>query len=214
MMKKQWKNMLRFLGKNFSKYPVSLIMKTIRIRKINFEEIEQLDSKGKNYVIAFWHGWMALPWYVFRNKKITAVVSQSKDGEVLTEILKYWNYDILRGSSAKGGKEVFYQSLDKVKSGFILALTPDGPKGPARVAKSGFVVISQRTEVPLFLIIVRYYKYIEFKSWDKFKFPYPFSKAVIKAVGPFNFSREASREQIEDEIKKIENILNLETDKL
>lgn len=205
---------LKYIGLKFAKFPATLLMKTLRVEKNGFEEIEDLEMRQKNYVVAFWHGYMLAAWYVFRKKNICAVVSQSKDGEILSNVLKYWKYELIRGSSSKGGKEVLREALNYANNGKIIAMTPDGPRGPIYNFKPGAVIIAQRASIPLFLVAIKYSKFIEFNSWDKFKFPFPFTKVTIKAAGPFLFEKNLSRSEMDEQIKKMENILNWETEKL
>ena len=82
--------------------------KSLTIRRTRSEKFDELRSSGKNYVVAFWHGSMLVGWFLHRpvgGGKISALVSQSSDGEYLSAVLERWGYSMIRGSSHIGGKE-------------------------------------------------------------------------------------------------------------
>ena len=79
---------------------------------------------------------MLLGWWLFRDKNFSALVSQSKDGEILTNILNSWGYNVMRGSSSKGGKKAL-EELISVSLKSSVVMTPDGPRGPAGVSPTG-----------------------------------------------------------------------------
>ena len=82
--------------------------KSLRVERVGGEQFDRLRGEGKNYVVAFWHGAMLVGWFLHspqKRKTVSALVSQSNDGEYLTAILEKWNYTMIRGSSHIGGKE-------------------------------------------------------------------------------------------------------------
>lgn len=123
---------------------------------------------------------MIAGWSLFRNKKSFALVSQSKDGEILTALLKKWNYKVSRGSSSKGGKEALKDLIEAGNNGCSIVITPDGPRGPAGQIKNGALIVSNESNIPVIPVRIIYSsKKILMKSWDKFQIPYPFSKCEV-----------------------------------
>jgi lysophospholipid acyltransferase (LPLAT)-like uncharacterized protein len=123
---------------------------------------------------------MLLGWLLFKNKNFVALVSKSKDGDILNNLLKRWNYKVVRGSSSKGGKEALEEIISLVKKNNTAVLTPDGPRGPANFIKNGALIISSKCGIPIIPIKIEYYNKISLKnSWDKFQIPLPFSKCDI-----------------------------------
>jgi hypothetical protein len=56
----------------------------------------------------------------------------------------------VRGSSSRGANEALREFIRRArKQGSNLVFTPDGPKGPARVAKPGVVFAAQMTGLPI-----------------------------------------------------------------
>lgn len=123
---------------------------------------------------------MLLGWWLFKDKNYSALVSQSKDGEILTNVLNQWGYNVLRGSSSKGGKEALEELITSSGNSSVV-LTPDGPRGPAKELKNGALIISNKCNIPIIPVSINYGKRkILSGSWDKFEIPYPFSKCEVK----------------------------------
>ena len=201
------KSFLNFLGLNVLTFIVNLVIKTYRIDIQNSDAVKKVLNNDKQFIVAFWHGRMLIPWYVHKNYKIAALVSKSKDGEILTRLLKNWNYKVVRGSSHIGGKEALKIMEDKLDEGFSFAITPDGPTGPPHKMKPGAVVLAHRKKVPLFLIGTASKKHYVFNSWDKFQVPKPFSKIVVIYSEPVYIKEESTREEINKLIEVCENKL-------
>jgi len=187
---------------------LSMLCKTIRINIVNVASLQKEIEKGNNFIIAFWHGTMVIPWYYFRNKNMSTLISKSKDGEILTKTLESWKYNVIRGSSNDGGKEAFGRLLNIAAEKKSLMITADGPKGPAKKMKAGAVVISQRTQTTLLLLGIGYKNKIQLKSWDKLEIPLPFSKAKIVFSDKIDLNKDLSREDISAKIIEAENRLN------
>lgn len=163
-------------------------------------------------IIAFWHASMLPGWHCHAGSHSIALVSQSKDGSILTRLLEQWGIRTIRGSSSKSGKEALSEAIEQVKQGHILLLTPDGPRGPRNRFKPGAVIAAQRAGVPLYLArITESGAHIFEKSWDKFRLPFPFAKIHIdysKCIIPQNLTE---KEYIDSVISECESLLNGES---
>ncbi|MEZ4691139.1 MAG: DUF374 domain-containing protein [Ignavibacteria bacterium] len=83
------------IAKTFLPVLLSLLIKTLRVKYIN------IPDEKKRSVFIFWHSKMLLGWWLFKDKNYSALVSQSKDGEILTNVLNQWGYNVLRGIKFK-----------------------------------------------------------------------------------------------------------------
>uniref|UniRef100_A0A832G2L2 DUF374 domain-containing protein n=1 Tax=Ignavibacterium album TaxID=591197 RepID=A0A832G2L2_9BACT len=207
-MKKVKQNILRLLGNYFLKSAINLLCKSLKIEKINQEVIDHLQQKNQNYVLAFWHSTMLLPWYVHRNQNFAALTSLSKDGDLLARQLKSWNYKVVRGSSSKGGDIALGIMVDLAKNKYSIAITPDGPRGPVRQFKAGAVITAKKSGIPIVLAGVGFSNKRKLKSWDSFEIPKFFSKAKIVYSEPILVNSELSYEETSEIIKKCEQMLN------
>lgn len=164
-------------------------------------------------IVAFWHGEMLPVWYTFRALRPVALVSSSKDGTLLSRLLKDWGYSVVLGSSSKGGKEALEQ-LTKEASTKVVLITPDGPRGPLHHAKPGAVIAAHRARVPLILVrVCAQRKRTLSRSWDRFQIPVPFSTIDLYVDAPWMIADDSTREQIDKAIADMnERMQTLEAD--
>lgn len=156
-------------------------------------------------VVLFWHEDMFCGWWLQRKHRPLALVSASKDGQILAKVLTYWGYELARGSSSSGGKQALQAAIDKMsasKSG-RLAITPDGPRGPRRILKRGGFAAANALELPLYFLTFDYSSAKRLtKSWDHFAIPLPFSKVTVTAQ---RLSTEGFPESKEEQLQWLEN---------
>ncbi|NWF89990.1 MAG: lysophospholipid acyltransferase family protein [Ignavibacteriaceae bacterium] len=206
-IKKIKQNTLRFIGNFVLHFSISVLCKTMRISFVNKDVITKLENEGKNYILAFWHGTMLLPWYLNKNKKFAALISKSKDGELLNKILKRWKYNVIRGSSSVGGDVALGIMVDFAKNGYSVAITPDGPRGPAFKLKAGAVVTAKKSGLPLVLVGIGYKKKKFLRSWDSFQVPFFFTKANVVYSDQIFVDNNLTYEATSAIIKNCEKIL-------
>ncbi|MBX7043580.1 MAG: lysophospholipid acyltransferase family protein [Ignavibacteria bacterium] len=162
---------------------VSLLMKTVRIRKVSEQKLPE------QAVFIFWHGKMLGGWFALRKLNPGALVSLSKDGEILSALLSKWGYRLFRGSSSSGGKEALNELIDNFADLKYAAITPDGPRGPARYIKNGALIVSMKCGVPIIPVSVEYSSGFTLKkSWDRFEVPLPFTRCVVRFGKPFAYT--------------------------
>jgi lysophospholipid acyltransferase (LPLAT)-like uncharacterized protein len=145
--------------------------------------VEPLPDPEKGFLFAFWHGKMVAGWLMTRNlfpgRSADAVVSLSKDGQLLSDTLETLGFGLIRGSSSKGGEEVKAFMLQSLRKGRIVAITPDGPRGPAYCFKYGTIRLASVHQIPLIFGEISYGKSLTLKSWDSFEIPLPFSGVTV-----------------------------------
>ncbi|MEW6652346.1 MAG: lysophospholipid acyltransferase family protein [Bacteroidota bacterium] len=202
------KNILRLIGIKTAGFLINILLKTVRIKIVNPDYVKILDKEKKNYVAAFWHGSMLIGWYLHRNRNFASLVSKSKDGDVLTAILEKWEFNVIRGSSSKGGNEALDTMLQLTEKNYRLAITPDGPTGPIYKMKAGAVITAKRSNVPLFLVGIGMKSKWILKSWDKFEIPKPFSKVAAIYSDPILVQPHISKEVTSKIIDDCELLLN------
>lgn len=199
---------LRFAGHFLLFNVVNVLCGTLRISYKNKEALDRLDKSGGHYVVAFWHGTMILPWYIFRNKGTAALTSKSKDGDLLARLLKHWNYSVVRGSSSEGGEVALGIMVDYARNNSSIAVTPDGPRGPAHKLKAGAVITAKKSGLPLILVGIGFKGKRKLKSWDSFEIPLPFTGAKVVFSDPINVDKGLSYEETSGVIAECELKLN------
>ncbi len=133
--------MLPFLGSLF----IRGLHATLRVRHVDAENLESQPQ----YILAFWHAHLLMMLHSRYRKPISALISQSRDGEIMARVFDYYGVESSRGSSTRGGLAAMRDLIRSARQGKNIAFTPDGPKGPPRVAKEGVVVAAQATGLPI-----------------------------------------------------------------
>jgi lysophospholipid acyltransferase (LPLAT)-like uncharacterized protein len=116
------------------------------------------------------------------------MISQSKDGEIISKIYSLFGVESIRGSSSKGGTKALISTIKEIKFGNDVALTPDGPRGPRFSVADGVIAIAQKSSAKIVVLNSKPTKYWQFKSWDKFILPKPFGKIDFYMSEPFDIS--------------------------
>lgn len=206
-LRKKTKVILQYLGNYLLNYAAVVLCNSLRVRTKNIENLKSL-LETDNLVIAFWHGTMIIPWFFFRKYKMSALVSGSKDGELLFRVLKKWNYNVQRGSSSKGGKDALEKLIELAAEKYSLAITPDGPGGPVFKMKPGAVIVSKKSQIPLVLVGIGINKKWTLKSWDKFEVPKFFSRVNLVVSNPMIINHDLTYDETSEKILECEKILD------
>ncbi len=121
------------------------------------------------------------------------LASLSKDGELISLVLKRFGFSPLRGSSSRGSVTARRLILDALAEGTKIAVTVDGPRGPRHEPKRGLFDLARRSGVPILPMRVRASSaWILRKSWDQFQIPKPFACIEIHYQPLLNVSSEQS----------------------
>jgi lysophospholipid acyltransferase (LPLAT)-like uncharacterized protein len=182
---------------------VSGLFATTRWTEVGHHHLDALRSKGQRVVFVFWHGEMLPLIQRHRHEDIVCLVSQHGDGEYVTQILHRKGFGTARGSSTRGGSKGLRELLRAARDGHDLAVTPDGPKGPARVFKPGALVAAQLTGLPMLPLAVSASSAWRTRSWDGFMVPRPFARIRIVYGAPVWVPRgcgDAEMARLSDEV--------------
>ena len=113
--------------------------------------------------------------YAYRGRRISVLVSQSKDGELIARTVARLGIDSSRGSSSRGGIAGMRSLLRKAAEGWDIAFTPDGPRGPLREVQPGVILAAASTGLPILPVAIAASRAKLLRSWDRFMVPLPFS---------------------------------------
>jgi lysophospholipid acyltransferase (LPLAT)-like uncharacterized protein len=126
-------------------------------------------------IFAFWHCAMLPPLHRLRNLGIAILVSRSFDGELIARTVERFGFVAVRGSSSRYSAGALRGMQQAYTDGRICAFTPDGPKGPARIAKPGPVQLAELTGATwLGAFHAQPSSCWRLRSWDGFMIPKPF----------------------------------------
>jgi lysophospholipid acyltransferase (LPLAT)-like uncharacterized protein len=200
---------------------IRLIVRTTRWTVIGREGWDGLAEKPEGFVCTTWHGRLFLsPTYVPSAKRAVAMISNSRDGDLIAGIVGRWGVAAVRGSShdhvkhrSKGGAEAYVAAARELsQNGALVAITPDGPRGPRMRAQEGAaqLAISQGAPVIAVAFSVRWGWHLA--SWDRFLLPLPFGRGAIVFSKPRLPPEESNpealarlREALEGDLNEVTN---------
>lgn len=162
---------------------------TIRWTHENQAVAKQVWRQGGGVLCVFWHARIGLSpacWPLDRAQPAKALISLSADGEFIARAVARQGFPAVRGSSAnkdkadraKGGSQALRDGLKQLKVG-ALAITPDGPRGPARHMAEGLPLMAKLSGVPVLFIGLSCAPAIRLNSWDRALLPLPFARGAI-----------------------------------
>lgn len=191
------------------KWILTLIGISCRKIFVGREQLEKLEQNRQNWIYSTWHNNISLNSWSLRNQNLVSMVSSSADGSFAASVLEMMGHKTIRGSSSRGGAKVMLSMIKEIRSGSIGAITPDGPRGPKYHLQSGIISIAQKSGVPLVPLHVEATRQWVFeKSWDKHKFPKPFSTIVVCIGPPFLVSPKLNSDEFEEVRQEFESIMH------
>ena len=139
------------------------------------------------------------------------MVSNSKDGEIISRAANAVGVTTVRGSQNRGGTKASLELIKKIKEeDYNGALTIDGPRGPNRIVKKGIIDIAKMCNIPIVPAV--YWspqkRFLKFKSWDSFRFPLIGTKLVMLYGDPIYVEENMDEETTEKIRLKVEQSLN------
>lgn len=140
-----------------------------------------------------WHEALIFPYFIARKyrNKFHAIISQHIDGEIISRTAHALYVDTIRGSTNRakeqngkaskdrGGTRVILQAIRILRSGGVVFITPDGPRGPRKELKENFLKVIEKTGASLLLIGSASSKQVTLRTWDRMKLPLPFGHVKI-----------------------------------
>ena len=106
------------------------------------------------------------------------MVSKSFDGEWIARLVTRLGYRVYRGSATRDGAVGLLEMMKDKREG-DLALSVDGPRGPAEKVKAGAITLASKAGFPVVPITILAEKAWRLKTWDRFMVPKPFSTITV-----------------------------------
>lgn len=152
----------------------------------------RLKAAGRSYVYAILHS-QQLNFVLFSDDvPIAAMVSGSKDGDVLVPPCRVRNIIAVRGSSRKrgkdkGGRRALDTMVEHVQAGIPGLLAVDGPRGPRSMVHWGIVDLALQTDSLIIVAgIFPQRRSILKKTWDRTQIPWPCTRMVGRFRDPID----------------------------
>jgi lysophospholipid acyltransferase (LPLAT)-like uncharacterized protein len=184
-------------------------------RTLCYEIDDRAGIVGKrvreNYIGALWHNRLLIFPLILRrffsDRHGAALISASRDGDLLTDAVQRFGFDVVRGSSSRLGATAILQLSQILASGGDVVITPDGPRGPAYELGPGIIFLAQKTGAAVLPINMEYSRCWRLKSWDRFIVPQPFAKVRLIIGRPHRVNVTTTPEEFEAERLRLQEAM-------
>ena len=186
-----------------------------RERTLRYEVDDRAGILGKpvteNYVGALWHNRLLIFPLVLRrffpNRPGTALISASRDGDLLAEAIRRFGYDVARGSSSRLGASAILQLTEVLASKRDVVITPDGPRGPVYELGPGIIFLAQKSGASVLPMSLEYSCCWRLGSWDRFIIPKPFAKVRVLIGHPHHVKPTGTPDEFEAERLALQDLM-------
>jgi lysophospholipid acyltransferase (LPLAT)-like uncharacterized protein len=208
MSLKQWWRSKRPYVLSALIYPVArAIGLTLRVEQVNAELLQKLKCAK---ILLGWHGRTMIAANVYKGRGYWTIISHSRDGEMQSRIFKKFGFQIIRGSTKRGGIQAAIESIRVLQEGGTMAFTPDGPRGPSGIVQPGLLLIARKSGAAIIPVgVSARWRWLA-PTWDRYLVPLPFSRCVMIYGDPIYLHEGASDEEQE----KVRKVVELEMHRL
>lgn len=184
-----------------------LVSRTLRLK--GFLETDCTDcsvATQRGYIYALWHDEILIPLarQAIQRPPVAALVSRHQDGAYLAEFMRQIGIRSVRGSTARGGDQAL-RELMRLGDDCQIFITPDGPRGPHHVVKSGLVYLASRTGRPILPVVSHFESAWHVRGkWTGQYIPRPFSRGWYLVGEPLSVPPDLARDEIESLRMKVQ----------
>jgi lysophospholipid acyltransferase (LPLAT)-like uncharacterized protein len=184
-------------------------------RTLRYEIDDRAGIVGRpvteNYIGALWHNRLLVFPFVLRRffpqRHGAALISASRDGDLIADVVQRFGYDVIRGSSSRLGASALLQITGVLMSGSDVVITPDGPRGPAYELGPGIIFLAQKSGAAVVPMNLEYSHCWRLGSWDRFIVPRPFAKVRVLISRPYRVTATTTPEEFESERVSLQNAM-------
>jgi lysophospholipid acyltransferase (LPLAT)-like uncharacterized protein len=184
-------------------------------RTLRYEIDDRAGIVGRpvteNYVGALWHNRLLIFPFVLRRffpqRDGAALISASRDGDLLADGVKRFGYDVIRGSSSRLGASAILQLTEVLASARDVVITPDGPRGPVYELGPGIIFLAQRSGAAVLPMNLEYSRCWRLGSWDGFIVPRPFAKVRVLINQPHHVRSTTTPDEFEFERRALQDAM-------
>jgi lysophospholipid acyltransferase (LPLAT)-like uncharacterized protein len=164
-------------------------------------------AAGAPVVVAFWHErlpLMPMLWLKARQSpegrkarnRVHVLVSQHRDGRFIGAVVSRFALNVVLGSSSRGGAKGTRLLLSLLDGGDHIAITPDGPRGPRRVAAPGVAQLAALSGAPVLPCAAQTTRRWVLRTWDRMVVPKPFGRGVVVCLPTIAVGRDSWQDAV------------------
>jgi lysophospholipid acyltransferase (LPLAT)-like uncharacterized protein len=120
-----------------------------RVRYENRRALDAWIREERPIILAFWHSRLFLMRYAYPGRRIAILISEHRDGEMISRTMERFGLATVRGSTTRGGAQALRQIVRCLRDGYDAAFTPDGPRGPQGVVQPGVIAAARMSGAPI-----------------------------------------------------------------
>ena len=186
-----------------------IIEHSVSWRRDYHPDARKLIEGDDAFIACFWHGRMVMMSSAWRSKpkRMNLLVSTHRDGRMISGATDRLGYKIIEAESRRGGLAAFREMARALQDKQVVAITPDGPRGPRMRVKAGALKIAQLSGAPIVPITGSVARRWTLKSWDSFMIPKPFTRGVLMAGEPVFIPKDLSDDALEERRLSLEKTL-------
>ena len=139
-------------------------------------------------IFVLWHSRILPLLALHKREGVVVLISRHRDGGYLADLAESWGYRPVRGSTQRGGEAGLLGIVRALEGGATVALTPDGPRGPAGRVQPGAVAAAQHAGVPIVAAGARPSSAWYVRSWDRMCIPKPFAAIDVEYSAPIHIA--------------------------
>ena len=181
---------------------------TAKISWVGKEIVDEMIESSHPFIICAWHNDIYFSTWLLKEMNLTALISSSRDGEYINQVLSGFGFRAARGSSTRGGIGAMKNLVRCLKEGHSIAITPDGPQGPIHKVQEGIIALAKMTGAPIIPWRYEGNSCWNLNSWDNHKIPKPFSNIRSVFGKPFYIPKSASNSDFENYCQQLEILMN------
>ena len=167
-------------------------------RIVGGEKASQLAESGQPLIVVFWHGRMMMTPFGWRHSNRVHVLSSAhRDGLIASRTMGHFGVRPVFGSTKRGGAGALLRLGKILRDGDIVAIAPDGPRGPRMRASAGAIHLARLAGAKIIPLTFSARPGPSFSSWDRFMLPLPFCRGVILWGTPMEVARDADTATLE-----------------
>ncbi len=136
------------------------------------------------FIFVLWHSRILPLLALHKREGVVLLISRHRDGEYLADLAQGWGYRSVRGSTQRGGEVGLLGIVRALQGGAVVAMTPDGPRGPRERVQPGAIAAAQHAGVPLISVGARTASAWYLRSWDRMCLPKPFAAVDVRYGAP------------------------------
>ena len=161
-------------------------------------DISAYESTGdKRYLYSSWHDQILMILFSGRMQKMSGLVSRHQDGGYVAETMQACGVQPVRGSTKHGGSKAM-RELIAATADLHVGITPDGPRGPRHVPKTGIVFLASHSGRGIIPVVYscRGCRKIQ-GNWTDMMIPKPFTTIYVRGGPPIFVPPNLKREELD-----------------